>query len=103
EDECLRSAALPRLLYVKTPAPDREPGLAALLARIRNEGSVSYHRFTHAADLRRLVEDDLAVLLSERFALPGPAGSGPSGDAVPAAGALPVPPTPLVGREHEIA
>src|SRR6267378_4127652 len=85
EDEYLLSAGLPRLLYVKTPAPDREPGLAELLARIRNEGSVSYQRFTDAADLQRLVEDDLAVLLSERFTLTHPAGSGPPGDAVPAA------------------
>jgi hypothetical protein len=77
EDEYLLSAGLPRLLYVKTPAPDREPGLAELLARIRNEGSVSYRRFTDAAELRRLVEDDLAVLLSERFTLTRPAGSDP--------------------------
>src|SRR5690242_594671 len=103
EDEYLLSAGLPRLLYVKTPAPDREPRLAELLARIRDEGVVSYQRFTDPAELRRLVENDLAVLLSERFTLTRPAGSGPPGDAVPAAGALPVPPTPLVGREHEIA
>src|SRR5689334_2869285 len=103
EDEYLLATGLPRLLYVKTPAPDREPRLAALLARIRNEGSVSYQRFTDAADLRRLVEDDLAVLLSERFTLTRPAGSEPPGDAVPAAGALPVPLTPLVGREQEVA
>src|SRR5690348_2881389 len=103
EDEYLLAAGLPRLLYVKTPAPDREPGLAGLLARIRNEGSVSYQRFTDAADLQRLVEDDLAVLLSERFTPTRPAGSEPPGDAVPAAGALPVPLTPLVGREQEVA
>src|SRR5258707_1828808 len=72
EDEYLLSAGLPRLLYVKTPAPDREPGLAELLARIRDEGSVSYQRFTDAAGLQRLVENDLAVLLSERFTLTQP-------------------------------
>jgi hypothetical protein len=103
EDEYLLSAGLPRLLYVKTPAPDREPGLAELLVRIRNEGSVSYQRFTDAADLQRLVENDLAVLLSERFTLTQPTGSEPSGDAMPTAGALPVPLTPLVGREQEVA
>ena len=86
EDEYLLSAGLPRLLYVKTPAPDREPGLAELLARIRNEGSVSYQRFPDAADLQRLVEYDLAVLLSERFTLTQPTGSEPSGDAMPAGG-----------------
>jgi hypothetical protein len=74
----LLSTGLPRLLYVKTPAPDREPRLAELLARIRNEGSASYQGFTDAADLQRLVENDLAVLLSERFTLTRPAGSEPA-------------------------
>src|ERR1044072_3782645 len=102
EDEYLLSAGLPRLVYVKTPAPDREPGLAELLARIKNEGDVSYQRFTDAAELQRLVENDLAVLLSERFALTQPQGGGTPGDAVPTAGALPVPLTSLVGREQEV-
>ena len=74
----LLSTGLPRLPYVKTPAPDREPRLAELLARIRNEGSASYQGFTDAADLQRLVENDLAVLLSERFTLTRPAGSEPA-------------------------
>jgi hypothetical protein len=90
-------------VYVKTPAPDREPGLAGLLSRIRSEGGVSCQRFTGAAGLQRLVENDLAVLLSERFTATRPAGSETPGDAVPLAGALPVPPTSLVGREHEVA
>ena len=33
EDEFQLSQAFPRLLYVKVPAPDREPGLTDLLAR----------------------------------------------------------------------
>jgi hypothetical protein len=33
---------LPRLLYVKGPAPDRDPRLADLVARIREESSASY-------------------------------------------------------------
>ena len=37
EDEFELSGALPRLLYVKAPAPDREPQLADLLARIKAE------------------------------------------------------------------
>jgi predicted ATPase len=102
EDEYLLSAELPRLLYVKTPAPDREPRLAEMIARITNEADVSYQRFTDAAELQRLVENDLAVLLSERFTVTRPQDGGIRGDAVPAA-ALPVPPTPLVGREKEIA
>src|SRR5215471_18819883 len=37
EDEYQLSADKPRLIYVKTPAPDREPRLQALLDRIRSE------------------------------------------------------------------
>src|SRR5215831_11065715 len=100
EDEYQLSAGLPRLIYVKGPAPDREPrlALAALLDRIRDEGGVSYQHFSDPAELQQLVEDDLAVLLSERFELtrPGPGGG-------PVAGALPVPATPLLGREQEAA
>ena len=65
EEEFELSQALPRLLYVKEPAPDRDPRLAALLARIRQ--GASYRRFRTPAELGRLVRDDLATLLSERF------------------------------------
>jgi hypothetical protein len=71
EEEFELSAELPRLLYVKGPAPEREPRLADLLARIRDESLVSYRHFRTAAELGRLVRDDLAVLLSERFAVGG--------------------------------
>src|ERR1700758_1224632 len=50
EEEYLRPAGLPRLLYVKTPAPAREPRLEELLARIEDDGGVSYQRFTDAAE-----------------------------------------------------
>ena len=101
EDEYRLSAGLPRLIYVKSPAPDREPRLAEMLARIRDEGGVSYQRFADPAELQRLVGDDLAVLLSERFEMSRP-GDGAAGGA-PLAGALPAPATPLVGREQEAA
>jgi hypothetical protein len=38
-------------IYVKSPAPDREPRLAEMLARIRDEGGVSYQRFADPAEL----------------------------------------------------
>jgi hypothetical protein len=41
EEEFELSAGLPRLLYVKAPAPSREPRLADLLARIQVEASAS--------------------------------------------------------------
>jgi predicted ATPase len=103
EDEYLLSAGLPRLLYVKAPAPDREPRLAEMLGRIEDEGDVSYQRFTDAAELQRLVENDLAVLLSERFTAGHPHRGGPPEDSTAVTGALPVPSTPLVGREREVA
>ena len=43
-----------------------------MLAQIRDEGGISYQHFSDLAGLQRLVEDDLAVLLSERFELSGP-------------------------------
>ena len=67
EDEYSLAAGLPRLIYVKSPAPEREPRLTRLLDRIIDDGSVSFQEFTDAGELERLVENDLAILLSERF------------------------------------
>ncbi len=67
EDEYQLSAGLPRLVYVKSPAPDREPRLAEMLARIEQAGSLCYRVFENSSNLQRLVENDLAILLSERF------------------------------------
>jgi predicted ATPase len=101
EDEYRLSAGLPRLIYVKSPAPERDPQLTQLLARIRDEGEVSYQHFSDPAELQQLVENDLAVLLSERFEMTR-SGEG-AADEAPLAAALPVPVTPLLGREQEIA
>src|SRR5262245_56950921 len=99
EEEFSLSGGLPRLLYVKAPAPDRDPRLEDLLARIREESSASYRYFRTAAELGRLVRDDLAVLLSERFAAAG-------GRAAAAGGRgprpLPVSTTSLLGRERAV-
>jgi Domain of unknown function (DUF4062) len=98
EDEYRLSAGMPRLIYVKTPAPDRDKRLTELLARIKNDDSVSYQRFSDPAELQRLVEDDLALLLSERFEMTRPHPTDPG-----LAGILPVPATPLIDREQEAA
>ena len=109
ELQLARAGALPRLLYVKTPAPDREPRLAELLDRVKREGSDSYRYFRTPGELGRLVREDLATLLSERFAAartaaadPGspPAPSGTPGGRGPRP--LPVATTSLVGREQAI-
>jgi hypothetical protein len=67
EDELQLSGSLPRLLYVKTPAPERESALAAMLEGLQTEATASYRSFRTPRELGRLVRDDLAVLLSERF------------------------------------
>jgi predicted ATPase len=102
EDEFLLSRALPRLLYVKAPAPDREPRLAELLAGIEAEGSESYRHFSSPAELGRLVRDDLAMLLSERFAAARPAAAAAALPGPPGPRPLPVDATSLVGREEAI-
>ena len=101
EDEYRLSSAMPRLLYLKTPAPDRDERLSQLIERMRSEDSASYRQFETPDELARLVQDDAAILLSERFeatyaiqATEQP--TRPS--SVP-----PLPPNPTVGREREIA
>src|SRR5215510_4226583 len=100
EEEFDLSRELPRLLYVKAPAPSREPGLAELLERIREQATDSYRTFGTPAELARLVRDDLALLLSERFAVTRPtvAVSSPASARHPRP--LPVSVTSLVGRER---
>jgi predicted ATPase len=111
EEELMLSRGLPRLLYIKAPAPSRDPRLADLLARIREEALVSYRGFRTPGELGRLVRDDLAVLLSERFAAHPPAAASALAPERPAAAVparsrgprpLPVGTTSLVGREQAI-
>jgi predicted ATPase len=96
EDELRLSAGLPRLLYVKRSVTGEvEPALRAMLDRVRQEADVSYRRFDDAAELGELVEQDLAVLLSERFV-----GSGP---LAPVGEPPPVPMTATIGRDPDVA
>ncbi len=101
EEEFELARGLPRLLYVKAPAPGRDPRLADLLARIQEEGLASYRTFGTPVELGRLVRDDLAVLLSERFAAARPSVP-PSAASPRGPRPLPVSPTSLVGREPDI-
>ncbi|WP_158580060.1 ATP-binding protein [Geodermatophilus marinus] len=98
EDEYLAAGGKPKLVYLKTPAPDRDPRLSAMIDRIRSDG-LSYRSFATADELAALVADDLAVLLSERFDAPEPPADGE-----PAVNwQLPAPVSSLIGREHEVA
>jgi Domain of unknown function (DUF4062) len=70
EDEYQLSNSKPRLIYVKIPAPEREPRLQALLDRIRSEDAASYQKFATPEELRERIANDLALLLTERFTSP---------------------------------
>ncbi|QGN33124.1 DUF4062 domain-containing protein [Microlunatus sp. Gsoil 973] len=96
EDEFELSDGMPKLMYLKRPAPDIEPRLSALLKRLQSGDTVSYKSFSTAEELRLLVLDDLALMLTERFA---PAAVPTSRGA---SGAAPEPTTSLVGRSTEI-
>jgi predicted ATPase len=96
EDEYALSAGMPRLVYVRRADGPREERLEALLARVRDDDAASYTPFTTPDELAELLGDDLAVLLSERFARES---LDPSAAAPPlAAAALPAPQTSFVGR-----
>lgn len=68
EDEYRLAAGKPMLLYLKRPAPELEPRLAAMIDAIRAAGAASYRTFDTPRELERLLTDDLAVLLTESFA-----------------------------------
>jgi predicted ATPase len=94
EHEFELGAGHPRLLYVKRQAPNREPRLTALVERIEREAKVSYRTFDDPEQLERLIEDDLALLLSEQFGRGSPGGIRAF---------LPAPVDRFVGREAELA
>jgi predicted ATPase len=99
EDEYRLSGDKPKLIYIKSPAPDREERLKEMIDSIRGAGSVSYKSFTSATELGELIEADLMVLLSERFETP-PDRSRPTVSAVPSN--LPVALDGFVGRQREL-
>ncbi|HLU30142.1 MAG TPA: DUF4062 domain-containing protein, partial [Acidimicrobiia bacterium] len=76
EDEYRLAGDRPALIYVKEPAPERDPRLAAMLERIRNDDRVSYRFFESPGELAELVVEDLAILMSERFEIDRPLPSG---------------------------
>lgn len=105
EDEYrLTGDARPKLMYVKR-STERQPRLAALLDEIQRSDAVCYQQFSDAAELRVLLESDLALLMSEMVqdALAGPSGPLPP-EPVPVRQrrvVLPALPGSLVGRERD--
>ncbi|HET7338849.1 MAG TPA: hypothetical protein VFK22_04820, partial [Candidatus Dormibacteraeota bacterium] len=103
EDEYGRAKRLPRLIYVKEPAPDREARLNAMLERIRADAEASYRSFHTSDELAGLVLDDVAVLITERFQH-SISGDRKNRVAPPrVTGNLPAPSTALVDRCDELA
>jgi predicted ATPase len=100
EDEYRLCGNKPKLIYIKSPAPNREPRLKQLLDDIRNDDGVSYKPFSSAAELQQLIENDLAIMLTERFEMTQqPADT----NALPAHyNNLLAASTPLIGRDEDI-
>ena len=87
EDEWTLADDLPRLVYLKKTGTDREPRLADLVSRA--DGRTSYRSFTTPTELQDMVENDLALLMTDRFV------GEPSPEPIPepAASRLPAPRT----------
>ncbi len=68
EREYETSSGLPGLIYVKEPAPEREDGLTDLLARARTEARSRIRTFESPGELAEMLVEDLAGVMSERFA-----------------------------------
>jgi hypothetical protein len=103
EDEYRLSGGLPRLVYIKAPAPKSR--LDELLSRIRDEDTVSYKTFGSRDELQQLLREDLAVLLAERFLLPaaGEDTGAVSATTMRKTTPVPAPVSGLLGRNGEIA
>ena len=105
EDEYRLVGDQPRLLYVKEPADNREPRLTALIDEMRSRPAPP-RIFSTPEELADLVGNDLALLLSSRFSGQRSAADAPTPQSAPTASvrpAPPLPPTPLVGRDIEVA
>ena len=101
EDEYRLSGKRPKLIYIKRTEAGREPGLDKLLDRIRSDDIASYREFSTAQELQELIENDLAILLTERFERTPTSPAGGPGEST--ASNLPVPRSPIVGRDPELA
>ncbi|MDQ3953830.1 MAG: DUF4062 domain-containing protein, partial [Actinomycetota bacterium] len=98
EDEYRLSRGMPKLIYIKEPG-EREERLRGLLDAIRSDDDVSYKAFSSPEELRSLIQDDLALMLAERFGATAPGErSLPRSEVA----VFPVQPTPFVGRAAEV-
>ena len=100
EDEYVLSRGKPRLIYVKR-AETRDERLSGLIRRIEAEDQASHRTFSGHQELEDLIQNDLALLLTERFAAAAVTRSdpGPESDAPPT-WAAPLERGELIGRER---
>ena len=101
EDEYRLSGEMPKLMYLKEPARP-EPRLEELLGRITSDDKVSYKRFRDPEQLQGLIENDLALMLTERFEMGRVRDEEPEATIPERPRDLPIQPTPFVGREKEV-
>jgi predicted ATPase len=102
EDEYNRSAGMPRLIYLKTPAPNQDPTLKRMLDRIRDENASSYKYFNSTKELSELIEDDLILLLTEYFETALADAQTDQELSASSVTNVPIPRNPLIGRELEL-
>jgi predicted ATPase len=104
EDEYNLATDLPKLIYIREPAPAREARLTELLNRVRDDDRASFKYFSTPQELRRLLEADLATLLAERFdqSRRAPAQAEATVHHGREAGSIPAPLTDIIGRDREL-
>jgi predicted ATPase len=105
EDEYRLARHMPMLIYIKR-ADTRDAQLKDLIGRIQDEDKVSYRPFSDAEELRDLIENDLALMLTERF---NEMSAGFTTDSprepiveAPPRSSAPVERGELIGREAEL-
>lgn len=100
EDEYDLAAELPKLIYIREPAPQRDERLTRFITRLSSEG-LSYRTFSAPDELLKVVEDDLALVLTERFVARAPDEAAPT-PAFKTQRKLPSAATRFIGREGEV-
>jgi predicted ATPase len=103
EDEYLLARQMPKLVYIKR-ADTREDRLTDLIRRIRDEDKLSYRTFSDAAELKELIENDLALMLTERFtAASADAAAEPQAEPeAPPRSLVPLERGELIGRAPQV-
>jgi predicted ATPase len=103
EDEYLLAGRMPKLVYIKR-AETREDRLRDLIRRMQDEDKLSYRPFSDAAELKELIENDLALMLTERFtAMGAEADAEPQPEPnVPPRSLAPFERGELIGRDAQV-